>query len=137
MFSLLRDDLVSRTETRAAVRVAAAEGACLEAQEYLAEELEERLRKHWPRKGRTEVRRCVLPNSCLASRRYGGGFQCRWRDEAARRYSLLVKPCLGLGNLTITIRARSRAASGESAFRTWEDCTRGQCPRLSERKIPP
>ncbi|CAM9400850.1 unnamed protein product [Ectocarpus fasciculatus] len=55
MFSLLRDDLVSRTETRAAVRVAAAESACLEAQEYLAEELEERLRKHWPRKGRTEV----------------------------------------------------------------------------------
>ncbi|CBJ30237.1 conserved unknown protein [Ectocarpus siliculosus] len=56
LLSSLRDDLVSRTETRAAVRVAAAESACLEAQEYLSEELEERLRKHWPRKGRTEVR---------------------------------------------------------------------------------
>ncbi|CAM9994115.1 unnamed protein product, partial [Ectocarpus sp. 12 AP-2014] len=55
LLSSLRDDLVSRTETRAAVRVAAAESACLEAQEYLSEELEERLRKHWPRKGRTEV----------------------------------------------------------------------------------
>ncbi|CAN0359044.1 unnamed protein product [Ectocarpus sp. 12 AP-2014] len=55
LLSSLRDDLVSRTETRAAVRVAAAESACLEAQECLSEELEERLRKHWPRKGRTEV----------------------------------------------------------------------------------
>lgn len=51
----LRDDLVSRTEARSAARGADAEATCLDTQEILTEELEERLRKHWPRKGRTEV----------------------------------------------------------------------------------
>ena len=46
---------MTRTERRSAARKAAAEAACQEAQEILTEELEERLRKHWPRKGRTEV----------------------------------------------------------------------------------
>lgn len=55
MFSSLRDDLMARTEAKAAAREAAAKKACVEAQEALTEELEERLRKHWPRKGRTEV----------------------------------------------------------------------------------
>eukprot|EP00903_Cladosiphon_okamuranus_P015016 g13894.t1 len=55
MFSSLRDELVGRMEKKAAAREVAAEIACLEAQEALTEELEERLRKHWPRKGRTEV----------------------------------------------------------------------------------
>lgn len=59
LFSSLRDDLMARTEAKAATRGAAANSDCLEAQEALTEELEERLRKHWPRKGRTEVRRCV------------------------------------------------------------------------------
>lgn len=136
LLSSLRDDLVSRTETRTAVRVAAAESACLEVQEYLAEELEERLRKHWPRKGRTEVRRCVLPITCIASRRHGGGFQCRWRAEAARRYSLLVKLCSWLGDLTIMIRARLPAMGGESAFRNMGVCTRGRRSRHSERILP-
>ena len=55
MIASLRDDLVTRTEIKSAARRAAAEAACQEAQEILTEELEERLRKHWPRKGRTEV----------------------------------------------------------------------------------
>lgn len=55
LFSSLRDDLMARTEAKAATRAATAESDCLEAQETLTEELEERLRKHWPRKGRTEV----------------------------------------------------------------------------------
>lgn len=55
MFSSLRDELMGRMEAKAAAREATAESACLEAQETLTEELEERLRKHWPRKGRMEV----------------------------------------------------------------------------------
>lgn len=55
LFSSLRDDLVARAEVMAEARGAAADSACVEAQEALTEELEERLRKHWPRKGRTEV----------------------------------------------------------------------------------
>lgn len=55
MVRSLRDDLMARTEARAAARGASAEAACGDAQEALTEELEERLRKHWPRKGRTEV----------------------------------------------------------------------------------
>eukprot|EP00904_Undaria_pinnatifida_P004042 jgi/Undpi1/13639/HiC_scaffold_9.g03293.m1 len=55
MIAALRDDLMTRTERRSAARKAAAEAACQEAQEILTEELEERLRKHWPRKGRTEL----------------------------------------------------------------------------------
>lgn len=64
MFSSLRDELVGRMEAKAAAREAATESACLEVQEALTEELEERLRKHWPRKGRTEVRAlCDLVDS--------------------------------------------------------------------------
>lgn len=55
MLRLLRDDLISRIENRAAARKMSASAACTEAQESLTVELEERLRKHWPRKGRTEV----------------------------------------------------------------------------------
>ncbi|CAM9618005.1 unnamed protein product [Scytosiphon promiscuus] len=56
LFSSLRDDLVARAEIMAETRGAEADSACLEAQDALTEELEERLRKHWPRKGRTEVK---------------------------------------------------------------------------------
>ncbi|CAN0397700.1 unnamed protein product, partial [Laminaria digitata] len=55
MLASLRDDLMTRTEGKSSARRAAAQAACQEAQEILTEELEERLRKHWPRKGRTEV----------------------------------------------------------------------------------
>lgn len=55
MLRLLRDDLISRIERRAVARKLSAGEACTEAQESLTVELEERLRKHWPRKGRTEV----------------------------------------------------------------------------------
>ena len=71
MIASLRDDLVARTEIRSSARRAAAQAACQEAQEILTEEPEERLRKHWPRMGRTEVGRlrrlfslcaCPLPS---------------------------------------------------------------------------
>lgn len=55
MLESLRDDVIQRIETRAAERAASAQAACSDIQEALTEKLEERLRKHWPRKGRTEV----------------------------------------------------------------------------------
>lgn len=55
MLRLLRDDLIARIERRAAARKLSAGAACTEDQESLTVELEERLRRHWPRKGRTEV----------------------------------------------------------------------------------
>lgn len=80
MFSSLRDELVGRMETKAAAREAAAEIACLEAQETLTEELEERLRKHWPRKGRTEVRALLS-----RVRRLSGASRDGWHVSGARR----------------------------------------------------
>ncbi|CAM9524177.1 unnamed protein product, partial [Sphacelaria rigidula] len=55
MLHSLRDDLVTRVEARARARQVETTTVCAETQEILTEELEERLRKHWPRKGRTEV----------------------------------------------------------------------------------
>lgn len=55
MLHSLRDDLIARVEARARTRQVETTTACAETQEILTEELEERLRKHWPRKGRTEV----------------------------------------------------------------------------------
>ncbi|CAN0216480.1 unnamed protein product, partial [Discosporangium mesarthrocarpum] len=55
MVERLRDDVISLTETFSLERAAWASRTCSAAQQNLTEELEERLRKHWPRKGRIEV----------------------------------------------------------------------------------
>lgn len=55
MLRSLRDDLIKAMERGAEEREELARAACSGIQASLTEELEERLRKHWPRKGRTEV----------------------------------------------------------------------------------
>lgn len=66
MLHSLRDDLVTRVEARARARQVETTTVCAETQEILTEELEERLRKHWPRKGRTEVFTNIFPEFFVA-----------------------------------------------------------------------
>lgn len=64
MLQSLRDSLVTRIEARAAARRTATTSSCVEIREMLTDELEERLRKHWPRKGRTQVISILFARLC-------------------------------------------------------------------------
>jgi hypothetical protein len=56
MLTSLRDSVILAAEDDTQVRETKAHDLCEARTDFLTEELEERLRMHWPRKGRTEVR---------------------------------------------------------------------------------
>lgn len=56
MLASLRDSLLLAAEDATQLRETKAGELCEARTDFLTEELEERLRMHWPRKGRTEVR---------------------------------------------------------------------------------
>lgn len=55
MLTALRDSLLRAAEEATGTRERKADELCGQRTDFLTEELEEKLRMHWPRKGRTEV----------------------------------------------------------------------------------
>ncbi|CAM9450007.1 unnamed protein product, partial [Choristocarpus tenellus] len=96
MLSSLRVDVVSRMEASSWSRNETVSAACLDSQTFLTEELEERLRKHWPRKGRTEVgSRHPREGELISHHQKACRFIRQLKDRLAEQEQYFDKVCMG------------------------------------------